>query len=71
MFSHKNNTMKQYDVYFEIFGKKMRTKVVAENEAMAKKEIFSKIVFHKIEKPKNDFNDGADVLESIKNMFNM
>lgn len=40
--------MKYYDVYFEIYGKKLKTHVVAKNENEAKEFIKNKIVFHKI-----------------------
>lgn len=41
--------MKKYKVYFELFGKKMRTVVEAESEWYAKDEICDSIIFHKVE----------------------
>jgi len=49
-----NNAMKEYTVYFEIFGKKMKTTVMAFNEEQAKAFVKNKIVFHKVEKVKED-----------------
>jgi hypothetical protein len=41
--------MNKFIVYFELFGKKMKTEVFAKSERDAKKRIAEKIVFHKIE----------------------
>lgn len=59
--------MRNFDVYFEIGGKKMKTRVIAENEEGAKKEVQNKILFHKIEKPKEEFNEVMDIMEDILN----
>ena len=40
--------MRNFDVYFEIYGKKMKVRILAENENDAKKEVEKKIIFHKI-----------------------
>jgi hypothetical protein len=54
--------MKEYRVYFEIFGKKMKTTVEAVSENQAKEMIKNRIIFHKIEKeinnPIDDFLKG-------------
>lgn len=39
---------KEHTVYFEIFGKKMKTKVMAFNSDDAKNEVKKKIKFHKV-----------------------
>jgi hypothetical protein len=53
--------MKKYTIYFEIFGKKMKTVVFAESEEKAKFILLDKVVFHKIESEKiynsNPFDD--------------
>lgn len=41
--------MKKFTIYFEIFGKKMKHSVVAENYDQAKQIIKDKIVFHKVD----------------------
>jgi hypothetical protein len=48
--------MKDFDVYFEIFGKKMKATVLAADKMAAENEIKNKIIFHKIEESKSDFN---------------
>jgi hypothetical protein len=53
--------MKTYTIYFELFGKKMKTTVEAENVDQAKRKIKDKIVFHKVEE-NNPF-------EYLKNIF--
>ena len=40
--------MKTYTIYFEIFGKKMKTNVAAYSEEAAKEQIRNKILFNKI-----------------------
>ena len=52
--------MNKYTVYFEIYGKKMKSTVFAEHELGAKQAVKNKISFHKVEKEKEDkdiFND--------------
>lgn len=41
--------MNTYDVYFEIFGKKMKVKIKAKSKIQAEEIVKSKIIFHKIE----------------------
>lgn len=45
-----------YTVYFEIYGKKMKVMVMATSETEAKEKVSKKIIFHKVEKAKSDFN---------------
>jgi hypothetical protein len=61
--------MRNYDVYFELFGKKMKTRVIAENETDAQQKIFLSIIFHKLEKPKEEFNECMDMLDDVINTF--
>jgi hypothetical protein len=55
--------MKQFTVYFELFGKKMKTEVFANSESDAKKRISEKIIFHKVEVGEET------ILKSIKDIF--
>ena len=58
--------MKNYTVYFEVFNKKMKTTVLAENEGEAKEQIQNRIIFHKIEETKKDeFNQVMDMFDGI------
>jgi hypothetical protein len=41
--------MNTYNVYFEIFGKKMKIEIKAKSKQQAEEIVKSKIVFHKIE----------------------
>jgi len=61
--------MRNFDVYFEIYGKKLKKRVLAENEDDAKKQIVNDIIFHKSEKPKETFNDVVDILDNIADAF--
>lgn len=61
---------KNYSVYFEIFGKKMKAKVLAESEEEAQQKVKSKIIFHKtvIEK-KDEFNQAMDLMDGIMDIL--
>ncbi len=62
--------MKNYEVWFEVFGKKMKTTVTAENKVDAKIKVSEKIKFHKIEIKKEDvFNDCVDMLDGMNNFL--
>ncbi len=53
--------MKTYKVYFEFYGKKMKTTITASTEVEAKGLIKDKIKFIKVERENN--------LDSFKNIF--
>jgi len=58
--------MKNYIVYFEIFGKKMKATELAETMTEAKQNVINKIKWHKItEKPQDEFNQSIDMFEDI------
>jgi hypothetical protein len=40
--------MNTYDVYFEIYGKKLKVKLKAKSKIQAEEIVKSKIIFHKI-----------------------
>jgi hypothetical protein len=40
----------EFKVYFELYDRKMSTKVIADSEAAAKQKIKDKIIFHKVVK---------------------
>lgn len=59
------NKTRNYEVYFEVFGKKMKTTILAESEDDAKKKVLDKVVFHKAGIRKNDaFNESMDILQN-------
>jgi hypothetical protein len=55
----------QFEVFFEIYGKKMKACIDADNELQAKK-ISDKIIFHKVVK-RDDF---ADYMKGVFDVFN-
>jgi hypothetical protein len=59
--------MTEYTVYFELYGKKMKTKVNALSENQAKQKILDKVVFHKVTK-EEDFEDF--IVEDFLDFFN-
>jgi len=64
--------MKEYDVYFEIFGKKLKTTILAKSIDDAKQKIIAKIKWHKIiEKPNDEINRNKDTFENLMNIFGM
>ncbi len=44
----------EYIVLFEVFGKKMKTTVIATSEKEAKKKVQGRMVFHKVEQKSED-----------------
>lgn len=57
---------KNYTVFFELFGKKMKTKVLASSSSSAIDKIKEHIIFHKIELSKDDyFNKASGLLDDI------
>lgn len=63
--------MKSYTLWFELYGKKMKTTVDAYTEEDAIKIIKNKIIFHKIEKQKTVTDDITDAFNNIMDMFNL
>jgi len=58
--------MRNYKVYFEIYGKKILVKVTAKSEEQAKEKVINNLKFNKIEKDeKNYFNKSMDLLDDI------
>lgn len=58
--------MKHWTVYFEIYGKRLKTKVFAENEIKAVEIVKSKLIIKKVEKTQNDeFNEAMDNLDEF------
>ncbi len=47
---------KPYDVYFSVYGKKLKRTVFAENEEKAKDDVFKNIKFYKVEPNKSDLD---------------
>jgi hypothetical protein len=56
--------MREYHVYFELYGKKMRSTVFATNEEQAKEVVREKLTFHKVEKSKSEFNEALDGIDN-------
>ena len=55
---------KKYTVYFEIFGKKMKTEVKAHDPAKARQKVIDKLIFHKVE-VKDNVGDIPDIFKDI------
>ena len=61
---------RNYIVYFELYGKKMRAKILAKGPQDAKDKLTKKIIFHKVILDKGDeFNKSVDMLDDIINIF--
>ncbi len=57
---------KNYSVYFEIYGKKMKAKVLAESMTEAQQKVKDKIIFHKtVIEEKDEFNQAMDLMDGI------
>ncbi len=63
--------MKNYWVYAELFGRKVKIKVFAKSEDEAKQKVKDIIIIHKLEvAPDDEFNDIIDAFEGPKEMMN-
>ena len=59
-----------YSVYFEIYGKKMKAKVLAENMTEAQQKVKDKIIFHKtVIEEKDYFNKAMDLMKGITDVL--
>ena len=57
---------KNYSVYFEIYGKKMKAKILAESMTDAQQKVKDKIIFHKtVIEEKDEFNQAMDLMNGI------
>lgn len=66
--------MKTYDVFFEVFNKKLKTQILAESESDVKNIVRNKIIFHKITEvvDEDNYNGGDDeVFNNLLNIFNL
>lgn len=61
--------LKDYIVYFELYGKKMQTIIKADNAEEAKYMIMGKIVFHKIHEKVDELS--KDLPEGFKEIFGL
>ena len=61
--------MKDFTVYFEIVGKKMKTTVLANDKNSAEFALKNKIIFHKVEEAKSDFNKIDGMFDEIGDML--
>ena len=60
--------MKEYTIYFEMFGKKMKTSIIALSEEMAKDRLKEKIIIHKVEEIKKN-TDMNDIFKAFGDIF--
>lgn len=61
---------KNYSVYFEIYGKKMKANILAESMTDAQTKVKDKIIFHKtIVDEKDYFNKSVDTLNNIMDIL--
>lgn len=61
--------MKDYDIYFELYGKKMKVTIAAFSEESAKGIIKGKIIFHKVEPVDKDFKKALDIIDDISDLL--
>lgn len=61
---------RNYTVFFEIGGKKLKTKVMAENKADAIIAVQNKIIIHKVEiNPEDEFNQAMDLMDRFSDIL--
>lgn len=56
----------EYTVYFEVFGKKMKTNVYADSKSNAKEKVINKIKWHKVISGPCDNNIFTSLLDAFK-----
>lgn len=62
--------MKEYNVYFEIYGKKLKTTVVARDAQDARRVVMSRIIWDKVEEVEKPAPPtGDEMLNTLKNIF--
>lgn len=62
--------MRNYTVYFEIYKRKMKVKILAKSKDEAVKELMSKMIVHKVDYDNKDiFNESMDGLDGFMNMI--
>ena len=63
---------RNWTVYFEIGGKKMKMKVIADSYYDAIKVMKDKIKIHKVDlEPEDESSKSSDVFNSLMDIFNM
>lgn len=61
---------RNYTVYFQIYGKKMKTTVLASSSEEAKNKVISKLIIDKVEVDQSDdFNKAMDTIDEILNFI--
>ena len=63
--------MKTYTIFFELFGKKMKTDIQALTAERAKERLKSKIVFHKVTEKVEEPSKEDETVDRLMGMFNM
>jgi len=63
--------MKDFEICFELYDKKMKTTVSAFNETAAKKIIQDKIIFHKITEITDDHTNVKDFMGNNETFNNL
>jgi hypothetical protein len=61
--------MKTWTVYFELFGKKMKTDVQADSPYAAQCKVKDKIIFHRTIESHNQKMEDDDVIDFFKQKF--
>lgn len=62
---------KNYTVYFEMYGKKMKTNILADSVIDAHTKVKDKVIFHKtIVDNKDCLNKSVDILNNIMDIIN-
>ena len=63
--------MKKYTVYFELFGKKMKTTVRASSKIEAQEQILSKVKFYKVEPERFTEKESKMFVDGMQDLMEM
>ncbi len=56
---------KKYTVYFEFYGRKMKTTVTAKHEIEAKQKVHERLIFHSV----NEIEENKNVMDFFTDIF--
>lgn len=61
---------RNFTVYFEMYGRKMKTNVIAKSTDEAKRKVSERLIFHKIEiTPNDEFNKAMNIMDDFMNII--
>lgn len=54
---------RNYTIYFEMFGRRMKTNIMATDRDDAIAKLLKRVTIHKVEVAKDEFNEAMDMMD--------